>query len=176
MAAMPGEDALSFLVEQERRSDIIGFLREVVSLRLPNGKLCLDSKDRRILTMYIMGYPQRSIASKVNIAHKNVLKRISMMPKKILKCEGGHLVGWDKFLEPPQSDNEADVPEVMLRWCIDSAEEAYGGSYWGKSQRKRVWKTKVVCKVPEYFQRCFGDSETKCTLCGVQCTIPKMKP
>jgi len=169
MGSMAGEDALAILVEQERRRDIVDFLWDVVSLRLPNGKPALDRRDRRILAMYVSGYPQRVIAAKVSITHPGVIKRIRNIPKKILKCQGGHLVNWDKFLQPPQSILEAHVPEEMLRWNFDSSMESYNGSYWGKTKDKRVWKTRTHCVVPEYFQGCFGRTDVRCTYCGIQC-------
>ena len=165
----PTMDALEILCEQERRRELCTFFEVLMSLRLPNGKTCLDRVDRRIFYMYAMGFPMRTIAAKVNTVVSNIHRKLTMIPEKILRCQGGHLVNWDEFLRPPQSDAVADVPEVMLRWCLDAAENSWLHSYWGKSNNRKVYKTAVHCQVPDYFQRCFGDNETKCTLCGIQC-------
>ena len=169
MDEMPASDALEILEEQERRREVIVLLGLLVSLRLPNGKPCLDRVDRRILLEYILGESRRSIAAKVGKVVSNVQFRINAMSKKVLKCQGGHLVNWEGFLAHPQSTLEADVPEVQ-GWNYDNAQESFGGNYWGKQRNKTVWKTRVACRVPEYFQKCFGDNDTLCTFCGVKCT------
>ena len=170
----PTLDALAILVEQERRGEVIVFLRTMLSLRLPSGKLCLDRINRRILYMYIIGFPQRSIAAKVGIIRSSVQWRINGMAEKILKCQGGHLVNWDLFLEPPQSILEAHAPETMLRWCHESAMKSWSHSYWGKHNNKKEFKVAEKCMMPEWFEGCFGDGETRCTMCNAKCTRKKV--
>ena len=193
----PTLDALAVLEEQERRREVIVFLRSLVSLRLPNGAPCFDRVSRRILYYYILGFSMRTIANKVRLSHPAVLKRIKVMPLRILRCHGGDLVGWPSFFEPPQSTLTAHAPEEMLRWSIDSAEESWVASGWCSTVKgarkvyredkpkvgKWAWGTKVKCLVPELFKECFGDEGTGCTLCGVQCSrkalqrkIPWEKP
>jgi len=173
MSKLPSATALEILIERERREEVIVLLHLVLSLRLPNGKLALDRRDRRILYFYVLGYPQRAIAAKVGIAQQNVQKRINVMGEKVLRCEGGHLVNWNAFLEPPQSVLEAHVPEEKMKWNFDSAMKSHDGSYWGLTNRKKAWKTKEKCKVPEYFQDAFG-CKVGCTYCGAKCTRKKV--
>ena len=170
----PTLNALDVLVEQERRSEMVDFLRTVVLLRLPNGKLCLDRRDRRILYMYIIGFPQRTIADKVGMSQPSILKRIKIIPKKILMCQGGHLVNWKEFLEPPSSETEASAPEIMIRWNIDSAMKSWKTSIWGLSDKKRVWKTVECCRIPEYLQGSFRKTKVLCGQCGIKCTRKKV--
>jgi hypothetical protein len=166
----PTMDALEILCEQERRQELIVLFETLLNLRLPNGKPCLDRVDRRIFYMYIMGFSQPTIAAKVFMTQQGVLWRIKNISKKVLRCPNGHLTEWHSFLQPPQSILEANVPDVMLRWCLDAAEKAWSHSYWGKSNDRKVYKTATHCCVPEYLSESFGDNDTHCTLCGITCT------
>lgn len=134
--------------------------------------------------MYAMGYATRAIGAKIGIDHKAVQRRLERIHGKILRCQGGHLADWDVLLRPLQSDKEADVPEVMLRWYLDFAENSFVDHGWNvrgesktysktKPKGRSVWEAKTACRVPEYFHECFGDNATRCTLCGIQCTRRK---
>lgn len=168
-----GESSIDILVTQQDRRELIEMLRVVVSLRLPNGKPALDRINRRILYMYVIGFPQRTIAAKVNMNLSAVQRRIKGMPEKILLCKDGSLENLWRFLQPLPSTKVAHAPEVMLGLGIDSSKDSWKVSEWGLTNRKKTWKTKVVCRVPEYFEDCFGDKETHCSICGIQCTRKK---
>lgn len=168
-----GESSIDILVTQQDRRELMEMLRVVVSLRLPNGKPALDRINRRILYMYTIGFSLRSIAAKVNLHHSTVEQRLSSIPKKILRCQGGSLENLQRFLQPLPSTKVAHAPEVMLGLGIDSAKDSWRDSEWGLTNRKKAWKTKVICRVPEYYEDCFGDKETHCSICGIQCTRKK---
>lgn len=168
-----GESSIDILVTQQNRRELMEMLRVVVALRLPNGKPALDRINRRILYMYVIGFSHRTIAAKVNLSHIAVHKRIKDMHKKILLCQGGSLENLHGFLQPLPSTKVAHAPEVMLGLGIDSAKDSWRDSEWGLTNMKKTWKTKVACRVPEYFEDCFGDKETHCSLCGIQCSRKK---
>lgn len=187
MSRLPTATALEVLEEQERLGEMVDYLATIVSLRLPNGRLCLDRVNRRILFMYVLRYTLRDIANKVNIANPNVLKRIKALPQKILECQGGNLESFHAFLQPPQSTLTAKVPEEKIMWNLDFAEETWLDHGWNevkgkdepRTSKKYVkvkpkkgrwaWEAKVSCRVPEYFEECFGRTDVLCTLCGCQC-------
>jgi len=174
-SSLPSSGGLELLEEQYRRRLLIGHFRVLCSLRDSEGSPVLDRRNRRILYLYAVGHSQRAIATKVGINQPNVLKRINSMSKKILMYAPVQtLDGLWGLLQSSQSTKTAHAPEVMLGLGFDAAQETYAGSYWGKHNGNKAWKTKSTCEVPAYLSVCFGDKETRCSYCGIGCSRKKV--
>lgn len=157
-------DPLDILCEIERRKEVVEMLGDVSEV--------LSPRDIRVLYMYIKGSKQIDIEAKTGIGSGNTMRNIDRIANKIFKAVKvfqcyHHVVSKESALE-------ADVPRVKIGWALKSAQKAYKGSHWGTEYRRKAWKTKTSCKVVEYFEKCFGDSETRCTLCSIHnCTRRK---
>lgn len=160
-----GDDACTILESREDTRKVLRLLSNVLSTSR------LDRRDRRILYMYTLGYSLECIGTKIGIRKQSVSERVSKLPSKILHSASIHILSelWN-ILQAPQSTKEAGYAQVKLGLSFDSARDSYNGSQWGKEHGKKAWKTKVHCEVPKYFHESFGDDDTSCGWCGIQCT------
>ena len=157
-------DPLDILCEIERRREVIEMLGDVSEV--------LSPRDVRVLYMYIKGCTVRDIESKTGIDNRHVVQEIHRISHRIFKTV--KVYQCYHHIIPKESALEADVPRVKIGWALYSAMKAYKGSYFGTEYRKKAWKTKTYCAVPEYFSATFGDNDTKCTLCSIHnCTRRK---
>lgn len=195
MDALPGEDAFAVLCEQERRRDIIASLVSIVSQ--------LDHRQRRVLLMYIDGYSMNDIGIKLRTHRKDVQRIIDGISyeihgnyedlrKLIVPPQSMLTAGYAKYklcwaLDAAENASVINVDDDNISKSLNNriprrrtAKPEYTRSRnvasvgkWGLTNGYVVWKSVSQCRVPELFQGCFGDNDTKCTLCGIQCTRRK---
>lgn len=68
-------------------------------------------------------------------------------------------------LTPPSSEKEADGGISMPAYSFERAMAVGEGMREGIDQGRKVMKTIVKCRLPEYMAETFGDKCTCCTLC-----------
>jgi RNA polymerase sigma factor (sigma-70 family) len=148
-------------LEKERLQEII-----ICLLRI---KSKLKPKAYDILWLYIVkGKTQEEIAVDFNVSQSAIAQYIKRISKKIkndiinMYPSGTYI---EELFKEPQSTLEAHSPTVNgypYEFLQDVADEGEWRTY--KNGRKR-YITKSKCVLPEYFQECFGDPNTKCSLC-----------
>jgi hypothetical protein len=187
-----GLSPLDCLVEREKTSAVLGIYRAIAKvltsaeleifigwvidgntyteigreLRRPSAKLVIRSKSKK----------SREIVRKAeNNIGNNCIRRILKKIKGITDTDD-ILYMYGEITDNP-SELEAHTPQIQLGWPHAFLKESNGGSYWTKptkaAKKKSEYKPRVVCKIPEYLQGCFGDDMTRCSLCGRHCTRKK---
>lgn len=154
-----GADPLDLLVEKERRKRICEIICNILH-KLPQ-------KDRRILFMIMTGFSVPDMAEKLKIDVSCVYKRINKFHNKILKkyITQKEAIELRELLEPEPSTLEAHAPEdcgFPFEWLMNLG----NGGEWGLYNGRKTYRSKKKCFLPEYFQRCFKDNKTHCSLCA----------
>ncbi len=70
------------------------------------------------------------------------------------------------LLTPPESRKEADSKLSMPAYTFERVMQIGEGMRQGIQDGKKVMKTIVKCRLPEYLQETFKDKRTCCTLCA----------
>ena len=71
-----------------------------------------------------------------------------------------------EILTPPQSTLEADGKLSMPAYTFERVMQIGEGMREAIEDGRKVMKTIVKCRLPEYVDACFGDTCTCCTLCA----------
>lgn len=157
-----GVSSLDILIEKERRRTVIEMMKFVMST--------LDHIDRKILWLYaIRGMTHTAIAKKMRTSRQSIAKRIDRIHKKLPSMPSE----WRIAILPKASVLVAGLPkptgtpfDITRKVNIQTVKVKIDGNY----QYRSKWK----CKVDEYFENSFGDSNTICTFCD-KCSNVYMK-
>ena len=101
----------------------------------------LSEKNWQIVVMVSKGFTQEEIGEKLGITQQMVSKRLANTIRKYAE-------GMQELLRRGPPMLEAGGAVVKVAYPMDAAM---------KNLRK--------CSMPEYFTKCFGDTNTRCTMC-----------
>jgi hypothetical protein len=102
-------------------------------------------------------------------------RRISaVMTKLKTLVVSENLILCKEFLLDNPSMTEATTPKIHFGWLVTVLQKINGGGYWTKPQKtdkqKSEYKSRSICLIPSYLSQSFGDTKTKCGICGVRCS------
>ena len=129
----------------------------------------LDKNDRRILLEWVFNKKdQKQIAKLMGITQQAVSSRINKFPHKFQKyfyrilSEQGleYLNAEDLITQEPLG---GALKNKLVGMPYENFVKHGEGGYFGKHYGKKEYKTKIVCRMPEYLQN------SLCTLCDA-CT------
>lgn len=155
------------LVEQEKRRELLTTLTEILS--------ALTKKQQKILWFLIRGWTQESVAKVMGITQPCIVQYVNTIQKRIMrKVDKQKLDSLFELLQAPQSKKEATMPQgcgLPYEWL----KEQSNGIKKTKIRGVMQWRSCTICKLPEYFNETFGDSNTQCNLCAT-CSRKKDMP
>lgn len=145
------------VLEMERQKEICECLNAIREI--------IGDRDYRLLMCYIVKKMyHKAIASHNNLARSTVTTILNSIPQRIKKRVKKYPSICKDNLLPEESRLTACSPRVN-GYPFEFLQHISTPGKWGISNGRRVFKSKDVCRLPEYFERAFGDKDTACTLC-----------
>lgn len=148
------------LLEKER-IESISELIDIIKQQLTNKEFDI------LWSSIIDGETHDSIAARYDISRVAITQQLkrtySKCQKIILSLPNGD--DYKELLQDRESILTAGAPESRGYPHEFLQEVNIGGEFKTSKSGRRKYISCEQCQLPEYFQACFGDKETKCTLC-----------
>ena len=163
-AITPEESVLN----DEKNCEILEFLEWV--------NLIVGDRDYQILYWSTVdGLSMRAIGKRLEISAPAVYTKLRRIHGKIQKyidlspIPAANIIG---HLQSPQSIKEAGAPQSKGYPHEFLQNVSINGRWHTSARGRKRYIAKSICRIPEYFEQCFGDNNTMCVLeCSKKCSI-----
>jgi RNA polymerase sigma factor (sigma-70 family) len=157
-----GKTPEEILCERERTDEIVDAYNYITSLLSDNAKV--------IWELHILkGYTQKEIADYIGIKQQTVCRYLNRIKSRLNKK------GVRKTLEKHyiyslirHSSLKAHAPS-SYGYPYEFLMRVNGGGQWQSHLGNKIYKSKTICILSNYFSQSFHDDKTCCSLCNKMC-------